>query len=196
LACALYDLAKRLESHPKPVPLENRLGVVRLLHGNHARTDREHKQARRRHEAARAEGSKDFAAEPPFFVGSDQPSTRFRQGQARGLALADDLAELRVARQLRRCCDRLLTDVAFSDCRRERPLLGRIGDLADHVFRDDELIARQGSKQGKVTSMDQVDDDVRVGDDDARESAGRHVLTGGDQDLSPLVEILQPGFAQ
>lgn len=102
-------MTSRNEAHPEPIPFENRLGLVGLLHRDQPGTYREHKKANRRHEAAGTETCEDLAPEPPLLVGGDEPTTGFRQGQACRLALADDPTELRVASELGRCCDRLLT---------------------------------------------------------------------------------------
>lgn len=72
--------------------------------------------------------------------------------------------------------------------------LRRIGDLAHDVFGNDELVPGKSAEQRKVIGMDQVDDDVGVGDNDARGRAGRHELSRRYQNLSLSIEILQPRF--
>jgi hypothetical protein len=170
------NVGEGVKTHPESLGFNNVLRLVGFRQRQYFGADPCDIEANGVQETAFPETTFRFAQKHALFVGCDNPSSLGGKREGGGFARTQDLQELAVKLQLLCGLDR----DPFHDTGIKRPfksvLLNFVCDFRYYLMGHHETKRDRLTEQRQVPSMDEVDQETRIGDDDLGRSSRWHAL--------------------
>lgn len=159
----LDPFPERLEGHLEPLPLQKLLVSIRFGDRNEASTDGTYEEIRSADEPMFADSFSSFPPEAALLIGGHGPTVTLGEHQAGSFAAPEARDEVREEFHVLRMLDRAgLESPGIQGAIELRSLIGP-RDFSQDVIWDHKAEARQVGAEPEPGRMDQVDEDVRVG---------------------------------